>query len=60
MKLQTFAAAIISGITCSKALKIASISDIHLMPMYDAYRSNDKYCWPDSGTYELSKPAFFG
>jgi len=42
------------------SLKFASVSDIHLMPMYDAYNSNDNYCWQGSGSEVLATPAFFG
>ena len=30
------------------------------MPAYDAYNSNENYCWPGSGSEVLATPAFFG
>lgn len=42
------------------ALKMASISDPHLFNYYDAYNSNDAYCWPGSGSQAIDPPAYFG
>lgn len=44
----------------AQTLKMASISDLHMMPMYDPLRSSDAYCWPDSGSIPLAEPAYFG
>lgn len=44
-------------------IKMASISDIHLMPMYYPYGKNDAYCWPPSDPdtpHDLDPPAYFG
>ena len=53
-------AAVASAVQDSRVLKMATVSDLHLMPMFDPYRSSDGYCWPGSGSQVLDTPAFFG
>jgi len=50
----------ISAAVKATQIKMASVSDIHMFLDYDAYNSNEAYCWPNTGDKTLSPPAFFG
>lgn len=60
MKFAYGALLFVQGALADKFIKMASISDIHLFPMYDPNYSNDNYCWPNSGSNKMDPPATFG